>query len=241
MIFMSGALRAQIELVPFDALVTHETETLRNPWAGGFNAPQFSQIDLNTDGKKDLVVFERDFYGSVKTFINTGTNGEAIYDHVPKWQSAFPPMRNWMLLRDYNCDGLEDIFTSVPGGIKVYRNEGTSGGISGFSLESSLLLTNGPDGAEPLYVAITDVPAITDGDGDGDLDVLSFNIIGSTLQFHKNLSMENYGNCKALEFELANPCWGYFSEDGNNNTVGLFDTCDVDKPEKKAGILGHRR
>ena len=28
-------------------------------WCGGFNNPQFSEADINHDGKKDLVVFEK--------------------------------------------------------------------------------------------------------------------------------------------------------------------------------------
>jgi len=46
--------------------------------------------------------------------------------------------------------------------------------------------------------------------------------------------MENYGNCDQLEYELRNACWGYFSEDGTNNSITLYDTCDVNviDPEK---------
>ena len=230
---------AQIQLVYYEVQVMNEGETLRNPWAGGFNSPQFSQIDFNNDGLQDLVVFERDFYGSVKTFINTGIPGEINYKYTPKWQSVFPAMRNWMLLRDYNCDGYKDIFTSIPGGVAVYLNQQANSSLPEFTLQTPLLFTEGPEGSEPLYVAPPDIPAIADVDSDGDLDILSFNIIGSRVQYHKNLSMENYGNCETLEFAVANPCWGYFSEDGNNNTVTLFDTCDFKRSatgkEKHAG------
>ena len=59
---------AQIQLVRYDSVaVSDGNEELKNPWAGGLNSPQFSQIDLNGDGIKDLVLFERDFYGVVKT------------------------------------------------------------------------------------------------------------------------------------------------------------------------------
>ena len=30
-----------------------------NPWSGGLNTPQFSTIDLNKDGQKDLFIFDR--------------------------------------------------------------------------------------------------------------------------------------------------------------------------------------
>ena len=225
---------AQIPLVPFEGVtVTQQGARLQNAWAGGLNSPQFSMIDLNGDAVDDLVAFERDFYGSVKTFLGTGTIGLAGYDYAPYYRVLFPPMRNWMLLRDYDCDGREDIFTSVPGGVAVYRNHAGAAGLPVFEKVSPILYTDGIDGMVPLYVSPPDIPAIADIDGDGDLDILSFNVIGSTLEYHKNMSVERYGDCRALEFELKNACWGYFSEDGNNNTVTLYDTCEqnVNDPE----------
>ena len=41
------------------AKVVQGTDTLRNAWAGGLDAPQFSNIDLNGDGNQDLFVFDR--------------------------------------------------------------------------------------------------------------------------------------------------------------------------------------
>jgi len=234
-IFFSDGLFSQIPLIPYNSVVvSKDSVSLTNPWAGGLNSPQFSVIDLNNDGKKDLVAFERDFYGSVKAFINTGDNGEISYKYFPEYEIYFPPMRNWMLLRDYNCDGREDIITSVPGGIRVYRNDPGPGNSISFTLVTPILQTFGLNGVTPLYVAPPDIPSISDVDGDGDLDILAFNVIGNTLEYHKNLSIENNGNCDELDFELRNACWGYFSEDGNNNTVTLFDTCEVNvaNPEK---------
>ena len=54
-----------------------------NATTGGLNCPQFSEIDLDGDGIKDLVSFERNFYGAVKTFLNTGTNGNPSYTYAP--------------------------------------------------------------------------------------------------------------------------------------------------------------
>ena len=233
--FHSSDGLAQIPFIHYDSLnVVQNGADMVNPWAGGLNCPQFSEIDLNGDGIKDLVAFERNFYGAVKTYLNHGTNGEVDYHYVPEYQAFFPPLRNWMLLRDYNCDGKEDIFTSVPAGVAVYRNDTDPGGNVNFTLVTSLLLTKGLNGPTPLYVSPPDVPAIADIDSDGDLDILTFNFLGDAIEYHKNLSLENFGNCDQLAFELRNACWGYFSEDGNNNTVTLFDTCDenVPNPEK---------
>ena len=170
---------AQIHLIPFDSVsIISNNENLNNPWAGGLNCPQFSEIDLNGDGVKDLVAFERNFYGVVKTYINQGIEGEASYIHAPEFQLYFPGMRNWMLLRDYNCDGKEDIFTWVPFGMAVYENITESGSNPQFSLVTSLLKTEGLNGQTPLYCNTADIPSITDIDNDGDLDILSFNELG---------------------------------------------------------------
>lgn len=232
---------SQIPLVYYDSVpVIQGNDNLINAWTGGLNCPQFSEIDLNGDGIKDLVAFERNFYGAINTFLNIGSISEVNYIYTPEYQSRFPQMRNWMLLRDFNCDGKEDIFTSVPAGVKVYKNITIPGQKLQFELLTPLLQSTGLNGQTPLYVSPPDIPAIADTDNDGDLDFLSFNTLGSAVEYHKNLSMEKYGNCDVLEYELKNACWGYFSEDGNNNTVTLFDTCDVnvidpEKSEKHAG------
>ena len=41
-----------------DSIKVYENnQLLKNAWGGGFNAPQFGEIDLNGDNKTDLVVF----------------------------------------------------------------------------------------------------------------------------------------------------------------------------------------
>ena len=84
-----------------------------------------------------------------------------------------------------------------------------------------------------LYVSVVDIPAIDDIDGDGDLDILSFGVLGSRLEYHKNLSVENGYSQDSLIYELKNACWGHFREDGLTNTCILYDTCsfNVSNPE----------
>ncbi len=214
--------------------------TLKNPWAGGFNSPQFSMIDLNNDGWKDLVSFERGYFGVFKAFMNDGQAGMSEYTYAPEFLNKFPHLQNWALLVDYNCDGHEDIFSSVPGGIRIYRNDFTEENGNHFTLVTPILIAEGLDGQEPVYVSPPDLPAIHDVDGDGDLDILSFEVLGNHVAYFKNMSMENYGNCDHLEYELKNNCWGYFSEDATNNTINLYDTCEmnVTDPEKSGKHAG---
>jgi hypothetical protein len=78
------------------------------PYTGGLNAPQMFKIELDGDGIKDLFVFDR--YGNkVMTYLFKG--GKYVY--APMYESQFPPLFKWVVIKDYNCDGKEDIFTEV--------------------------------------------------------------------------------------------------------------------------------
>jgi hypothetical protein len=211
--------QAQIKLDYTQYQIHKEGTILINAAAGGMNCPQFSEIDLNMDGIMDLVVLDRGFYSSLKTFVRL----EETYRHAPIYQQAFPLIRNWMLLRDFDGDGNQDLFTFVPGGVKVFRNTISENGYLSFNLEIPILLSQD---FSPIYVAPTDIPSISDLDGDGDLDILSFNVIGNRVVYYKNISQEQH-NQKGLIFEVQSECWGYFAEDDNNNQLSLFDTCQA--------------
>lgn len=173
--------------------------------SGGINSGQFSNIDLDLDGIMDIIVFDKSG-NKLSPFINS--NGSFIY--APKYRNNFPAIQDWIIMVDYNCDGKNDIFTYSGGGISVYLN--TSNSNLEFTQITSLLLSS----ISNIYVSPVDIPAITDVDYDGDLDVLTFSILGGFVEYHKNLSMELYGNCDSLDFELSEHCWGLFYEGLNS-------------------------
>lgn len=217
-------------------LVKENLDTLSNAWAGGFNSMQFSEIDLNMDGIMDLFAFDR-WGNRITTFINNGTPGKVDYTYAPEYRNKFPELLNWVLLRDYNCDGKKDIFTHVSGGIKVFKNTSSGGNLS-FQIVRSFLYSNlpssWPNDSTNIYVNSTDIPAIEDVDGDGDLDIITFHILGAKMEYHKNTSVETNGNCNTLYFEYKNSCWGHFSEPNDFNNIKLLDTCssNVPNPER---------
>jgi len=218
-------------------------DTLKNAWAGGFNSIQFSEIDFNLDGIKDLFVFDRTG-NRVSTFINNGIAGEASYTYDPFYIQFFPKeLSSWVLTRDYNCDGKMDLMAYHSGGIKAYKNISTTH--LEFVLDTISIKSNyNPDGAPSfinLYLSATDIPAIDDIDGDGDLDILTFSILGSYIEYHKNLSMETTGSCNSFTYELSNNCWGFFKENNSNNSVTLYDTCqwNINNPQKLSGGNKH--
>ena len=188
-----------------------------SPLSGGINAGQFSNIDLNLDGVMDIVVFDKSG-NKLSPFIND--NGDFIY--TPKYRTNFPNLHDWVLLVDYNCDGKNDIFTYSSGGMAVYLNTSTTE--LEFTLITPLVLSDYGSNNLNIYISPVDIPAISDIDYDGDLDVLTFSILGGFVEYHKNMSMELYGNCDSLVYEFSESCWGLFYE-GLNSYILNCPSC----------------
>lgn len=199
-------------------------KALSFPWVGGLNACQFGSIDLDFDGKNDLVVFDRQG-NRMSCFVNRGEIGEICYEFDNQYAKAFPKIDDWMILADYDGDGRNDIFTYSKGwaGIKVYRNISTDS--LAFELVKSPYLTS-LQGAGEVNIMATyaDYPAIVDVDGDGDLDILTFGVLGTFIEKHQNFSVEKYGTRDSLIFERNDYCWGRVAESEEDNRMYL-DTC----------------
>ena len=191
-----------------DINVSNGQGMLKNAWAGGLNAVQFAQMDLNGDGIEDVLAFDRTNQ-KIFTYINKSLIGGAIalaYD--PNFEKYFPPIENWLILCDFDGDKRKDLFTSTSAGVKVYRNISFGSNLK-FELVSEALFSEGFSSKINLYVAASDIPAIGDLDGDGDIDILSFEPGGHYLEFHKNMSVEKTGQM-GLQFQKLGDCWGNF-------------------------------
>ncbi|MCX6270394.1 MAG: FG-GAP-like repeat-containing protein [Bacteroidetes bacterium] len=213
--------------------VLHQGISLPNPWVGGMNSCQFSSIDLNQDGIKDLFVFDRIGY-RIMTFINQGTPDSIDYVYAPEYATKFPYVVDWVQLVDYDGDGKEDLFTYGYGGIKVFKN--TSDPVNGlsFKLITNQLLSFMFTNYINIFLTNVDYPIIDDIDGDGDLDIITFWIIGTYLHYHKNLSMEKYGKRDSLDYALESQCYGYIREGDTSNRITLNAAC----PFKDTNIPG---
>lgn len=199
-------------------VVSRNGATLSSPWAGGLNAGQFSTMDLNGDGVSDVVVFDRTT-NRVSTFVGNATT--KTFRHAPSYEARFPAMENWMLLADYDGDGHKDLFTHTPQGIRVFRQVRT-GNTWSWKLVKPLLNSFGFSGPLNLLVVATDIPALTDIDDDGDLDIITFEILGNFVEMHQNMSMERYGVPDSLEFVRNGLCWGNFvKEHCNDFSMGI--------------------
>lgn len=204
--------------------VFESNNRLLMPWAGGINFSSFTQIDLNADGKQDIVAYDKisGSGGKLRAYINVGTSGVSKYKHSYTYQEQFPAVNEWALFFDYNNDGKSDLFTYTPGGIKVYKNNSVGASLS-FSLVSPLLRSDynptGTPNVSNLYCNSVALPGISDIDNDGDLDVLSFSVFGIKIEYHKNMSQELYGTSDSLVFDMVDDCWGDIKE--NNCQVDL--------------------
>jgi hypothetical protein len=229
LLFMLAALqtsRAQFGFVYNDSIpVFVGGDSLTMAWVGGLNHAQFSSFDYDFDGEEDLFIFDRSA-DQIRVFVRRfDSEGNPYYKYVQDARSRFPAdVRYRASLVDYNQDGKKDLFTYGIGGVKVYKNIGNATDGLQWELASNLLRTDYLGTNSNLFVSSIDIPAFVDIDHDGDIDVLTFHIGGQRVEYHKNMSMENYGVPDSLEFVLKNECWGQFIEDELNNSVTLFAT-----------------
>ena len=209
---------------------------LQNPFAGGLNSPQLNAVDLNQDGILDLHFFDR--AGNIHlTYLNNGSTDGAAYTFAPEFAANFPELHGWALLRDYNGDGIMDMFSfsDRPGifGIKVHQGRYENDTLKferlqHFNGPHNLLSFLIPNGSYPnLYVTDEDLPAIDDIDGDGDMDVVTFDPGGTHVNFYKNLSVEQGHGLDSLNYRLVDDCWGDFAEAGLNADIVLSASTSV--------------
>jgi hypothetical protein len=236
-----------ISLIPFSRLIAQQAwfradtitgvsakgVKLTNPWGGGLNASQFLKMKLNGDADEDLVVYDRT-NSKVSTFLaapDPAQPGKKTFIHAPNYETLFPQADNWMILADYNGDGLKDLFTSTSLGISVYRQV-KSGNAWSWKLVRDVLYTKGFSSNINLQVSGTDIPGITDIDDDGDLDLLTFDFSGAYIELHQNLSMEKFGVPDSLGtntspvFQRNGDCWGNFHK-GEGEGFVFSEDCGV--------------
>ena len=204
--------------------------------AGGLNSPQFSEGDLDGDGLMELAAFDR--MSEVWTVFKRGAGG--AWESAPDFAAILPRCHSWALLRDYNHDGRPDLFTTNLGSVLLYRNEPGTNGQPNMTLAYTELVSTSFTGAPlALYVLNTDVPVIADLDGDQDLDVITFENAGATLDLHVNQSRNGSGGSFDPVSFVKDQCpWGRFYEDASIcNRYGFGLLC---RPAPPDTLIDHR-
>lgn len=216
-------LSAQINIFSQNTTTWYKDD--RSVWssamAGGFMAPQFSSFDLNKNGHNEMIVFDR-FSGVISVWSqNEGSIQYFLQDNL---NIDWPVIQSWMLVRDFNNDGIPDLFTQGYHGIAVYKGFSENGKIwfdkmTGPSfVDDSLEFETDSGTRTNIFHAASDIPVIEDVDGDGDLDIMTFELSGSYLYYYENRS-EKTG--KPLDFKLKHSCWGHFAENQLSDEIKL--------------------
>ena len=208
----------------FDYLpVSNNSVPLRYPWTGGINSAQFGKADVNNDGKKDLIVYDKSNQ-KYCVFITQATNSTA-YKFEHKYAAYLPPINGWMIVKDYNCDGIDDIFTyNGIANIKVYTGFYVNDTLH-YKLQQDGFYYQGTSSSINVYCADVLKPAIADINKDGDLDIVSFNVFGNRLIYYENQQKELSLPCDSLFFIKADNCWGNVF-DSFAASYALRDTCN---------------
>ncbi len=214
---------AQNYIYDYNIKVNQFGNTLKFPFAGGLNNPQFSAIDVNQDALKDIFIFDRTGNKSL-ILINDGTVGEINYFYWQQYQQNFPSLSDWAILVDYNCDGIEDIICGFDGGVKTYLADYDGSSISFIEDISKLQFTEAGFFFD-MPVGYIDIPGFADVDFDGDIDVLTFNPVGGIVDHYINNQIEDGLPCGIFALEHVNSCWGDFYESGLTKAVELVYDC----------------
>lgn len=185
-----------------DARVKVGSTELALAWTGGANRPQLAMADLNVDGKEDIVLYE-DYIG-VKTLIATGKN---TYKYDPSYESIFPSTLNgYIKLIDFNGDNIKDLVHRNSAGVGIYYGY-FNGGKLNFRYYKDVYYIN-PSGPVNVHVAPASIPAMDDIDGDGDIDILSYSVWGTLIEFYRNCQVEDGLHKDSVKICLMDNCWG---------------------------------
>ncbi len=184
-------------------------DTLNFAFLGGWNNPEFSNIDWNNDGIQDLYVFDRGTklsYALVQDQNGEFHSEENYLKHLPKG------LLNWAFLRDYNKDGIADLICYTPPScVGIYKGVRISTQEIDFQcIEYQVQYGSSTSTSGAIGVSSIDLPGIEDIDGDGDLDLLCFNNMGTTINYYRNVQVELLGGYvqDTLSFVIDKYCWG---------------------------------
>ncbi len=202
--------------------------TYTMPFVGGMSNPQFQGMDLNWDGLQDRVIFDN-ATGTVYTFIYNFDHCSWQWD--ASFQSMFPPLEQFLIIHDYDRDGIVDLFTSglntvgIPG-IQVYKGSWQNNAFQ-FDLVVldqdyyNLLAYKKNEELINIDISSIDIPFLFDVNNDGDLDVLNLLSSSGSIAYYENQQVEEQLAYDQIYFELVDDCWGKFFEDILSSTIML--------------------
>lgn len=184
-----------------NASVKQGSNPLSLAWTGGANQPQMAMADLNRDGRKDIVLYEE--YIGLKTLIATGSG---TYKYDSKYEGSFPEVWGYIKLIDMNGDGIEDLVHRSFAGVGVYYGYYNNNQLH-FKYYKDLYYIGG-SGLTNAYVAPQSIPGMDDIDGDGDIDIIAYDVWGTTITMYQNCTKEDNLHADSIKICLKDWCWG---------------------------------
>lgn len=210
-------------------MYNEKNERLSKAFAGGMLYPRFAALDMNNDGLEDILSIDYSNF-ELAVFIAAKENGGVTYRFDNRYADLIPNLYAWIITYDYDHDGKKDLFTYASSGaaLSVYRNVSDANGVN-FQLVAQELKYRDGFFDYSVRVITNDIPVIEDIDGDGDMDILTFDNAGANVTFYQNQGVELHGNADTLDFLVATDCWGRFQEEDSTHLIRFAPTCLFDK------------
>lgn len=218
-------------------------------WSGGFDNPHPHNMDLNGDGRMDVVMAEMSNSLKKISFVPfVHLQGEE-FRYAPEYEQFFENCDcfEWAILKDYNQDSVPDIFCGRnPGSnFKVYQGIQHCQDSFSYVLQRDPLnyQRNSVSDTVPVVQNRTDIPGVADVDFDGDVDLVTSNAFNGRLTYYRNFDVENGNPPGTLEYSIETYCWGHFSENNLDENLALGDTtsfgCGVIYPWNRTAAPRH--
>jgi len=212
--------------------------TYTEPFIGGFNSTQFQNFDLNNDGIMDIVCFERTD-SKILPFIRLKNKS---LKYAPEYEAYFPAGQTYYKMADLNSDKKMDIFTLVDGNsLHIYLNTTKLGdSVPKFKDLGDMYYRNQYAPPFPilyngLALSIADLPEISDVDGDGDVDIITYDQSNQIYKMFSDVRSDFSWNKDTFEFQIMDICFGYFNDYLNTINLGSCPYKDKLKPRHVGG------
>lgn len=206
--------------------------------AGGLNSPQFYKIDVNNDGVMDLICYDRND-GKLLPFIRTK---DSIFTYAPLHEKYFPKGHFFYKTADLNSDGKMDIFTlDETSNLIIHKNitAATDSFVRFEDLGPQYYRNQYVPPFPILYNAFSlsknDMPDISDIDGDGDLDIVTYDPFYTIYVLYKDVRSEFSWPSDTFEFQKMDVCFGYFNDFNSAITLGSCPYKEKYKPRHSGG------